>query len=334
VPASTHWRRLVRARLGEQEELSTGSGTLGGAYWDTRARRYARRVAGSAEGDPFLARVRRAVVTLSPTAAPDGAGPVVTGTAVRSGRRRAPEVQPGTTAAGGVTVLDVGAGPGRFSLALAPEVGRVVAVDPSREMLAILRREARARGLANVTVVHSTWQEAAPVTAEVVVCSHVLPVIEDASRFLAKLDAACTGRAFVSMAAMTVDAPMDHLWRHFHRRPRRPGPTYLDAVAVLEELGIKADVEVVEVPTLARYANLAEAVKSCREVLLLPDTAAVRNELRKLLASWLVAEEGGVRVPLPWTPVAIVSWTGGQGGQGGQGGRRAVQSSQRRRRGR
>jgi hypothetical protein len=60
----------------------------------------------------------------------------------------------------------------------------------------------------------------------------------------------------------------------------------------------------------------------------------VRNELRKLLASWLVAEEGGVRVPLPWTPVAIVSWTGGQGGQGGQGGWRAVQSSQRRRRGR
>jgi SAM-dependent methyltransferase len=51
------------------------------------------------------------------------------------------------------TVVDLGAGTGTFSVAVAAHVGRVVAVDVSPAMIAALRARADAGRLANVTVV-------------------------------------------------------------------------------------------------------------------------------------------------------------------------------------
>ena len=56
---------------------------------------------------------------------------------------------------GASTVVDLGAGTGRLALAAAPHVGRVVAVDVSRAMLARLREQAAKAGLANVECVQA-----------------------------------------------------------------------------------------------------------------------------------------------------------------------------------
>ena len=271
----------MRARLAEIERLSPGRGAVGAAYWNERgrARRFSAAVNGRAERDPLFTRLRRA-----------------------SGRRS--------------TVVDVGAGTGRFSLALAPRVHQVVAVDPSRAMLGVLRRTAKKRGIGNVRCIESSWQDVplAPDPAEgvpaadLVVCSYVLPLIAEADAFLAKMDAACRGRAIVYMNAWTGDAVVDPFWRHFHGQPRKPAPTYLDLAAILRDLGVQPEVEVVELPVRTRFATLPAAVKSYRDVLVLPDTAEVRAELRGLLSPWLVEDAGGLRPPLRSTSAAIVSW--------------------------
>jgi SAM-dependent methyltransferase len=270
VEAQRRWRALVRARRAETERLL--GAPLDASFWDARARRFAAQRLAAPDKDPLLARIRRATRK-------DG------------------------------TVLDVGSGPGRFALALAPRVGEVVAVDPSPAMLAILRREARRRGLGNVRCVNTRWEDAEVEPADVVICSYVLPLIEDGGGFLRRLDAATRGRAFVYLNAASFDLLLDPLWRHFHGRPRHPAPTYLDAVAVLRELGIDPDVEVVEVPSSARFRDLERAVASYRDQLLLPGTAAVRRELRSLLAPWLVRREDGLASPVRTLPAAIVSWT-------------------------
>ncbi len=208
------------------------------------------------------------------------------------------------------SLLDVGAGPGRFALALAPKVARVVAVDPSPVMLSLLRREARRTDIDNVTTVEGRWEDVVVDQADVVLCSYVLPLIEDAAGFLAKLDATCRGHAFLYLSAMASDAVTEPFWRHFHGTVRRPGPTYLDAVAVLGDLGITADVEVVEVPVRSRYASLAAAVRTYRDGLLLADTPAVRRELRQLLSAWLVGPPHALRPPLSTSPAAILHWEG------------------------
>ena len=278
--AATRWRRLVEARLAQLEQLSAGRGAVGTEYWNARGRaqRYATAVGETAEHDPLLRLIRRGV---SPTS----------------------------------TVIDVGAGTGRFALALAPRVGSVVAVDPSRAMLGVLRRAARQRGVGNIRYVEGRWEDVAGggdlEPADVVVCSYVLPLIAEAEPFLSAMHQACRGRAFVAMNAMSADALTDPLWRHFHGRPRKPAPTYLDAAAILSDLGVVPEVQVVELRSLVSFPDVRAAARNYREVLALPDTAEVRVELRSLLAPWLVADGGALRPPIRTTPMAIVSWTGG-----------------------
>lgn len=269
--AARRWNRLVRARLGELERLQGDAGAIGPAFWDRRAPRFAKGPMASAEGDPLLPRLRRAV-------------------------------RPGST------FLDVGSGPGRFSLAVAGRAARVVAVDPSRRMLQILRRRAREAGVSNVQTVTGRWQDVEVEPADVVLCAHVLPLIADVAPFLAKLDAAARRRVFVYIGAFAGDALADPFWRYFHGAPRKTPPSYLDAVAVLAELGIDSAVDVVEIATRARYATLDEAVDSYRDNLVLPNTADVRRELAALLEPWLQRRAGALHPPFRTQPAAILSW--------------------------
>jgi SAM-dependent methyltransferase len=275
-PAAARWRTLVQARLREMERLQPGRGTLNAGFWDARAKRFSTRMpVSSAAGDPLYRRLRKA-----------------------TGRRS--------------TVIDVGAGAGRFSLALAPHVSVVTAVDPSGGMLDVGRRQARRLGLSNVTFVQSRWEDADVPAADVAFSSYVVSLVPDAARFLTKLDAAATDRSFLYLGAYTADAIMDPLWRHFHGASRKPGPTYLDAVAVLRELGLKPEVEVVEVPSRGRFKSVADAAKDYRDQLCLPDTPEVRKELRGLLAHWLIRRGDALAAPLRTVPAAVISWPAGR----------------------
>ncbi|MGH9150298.1 MAG: class I SAM-dependent methyltransferase, partial [Acidimicrobiales bacterium] len=199
-------------------------------------------------------------------------------------------------------------GPGRFTLALAPRVATVTAVDPSTRMLGIVRREAKRRGLANIECLPGRWQDVDVAPADILICSYVLPLVADAGAFLAKMEAARRHTAFLYLNAASIDLLLDPLWRHFHGRPRRAAPTWLDAVALLRELGLDPRFEVIELPTRSRWASVDEAVKAYVDNLLLTNTAAVRKELRQLLSAWLLPRNGKLGPPVRTTPAAIISW--------------------------
>jgi SAM-dependent methyltransferase len=255
------------------DRLSPGRGSVGATYWDGRAQRFADRLpVEQAATDPFLRRLRRV------------SGPAT-------------------------TVVDVGSGPGRFAVNLAPHVRWVTAVDPSHQMLEILRTAARERGVENLGSIAGRWEDVEVEPADVVFSSYVLPMIENASRFLEKLHATARRRAFLYLGAFSSDAVVDPLWRHFHVAPRRPGPSYLDAVAVLHELGIEPAVDVVEVPNRTRFATVADAARDYLDYLVLPDAPTVISELEGLLASWLVHRDGALAPPLRFVPAAIISWS-------------------------
>ncbi len=270
--AAERWRRLVTDRLEEMERLSPGAGVLSGAFWDRRADRFAAGVSlADTESDPFLRRLRRVA-------------------------------RPSSTA------IDVGAGTGRFALPLATGVAHVTAVDPSEGMLTILRRGAGERGLTNISTVLGAWEEADAGAADIVFSSFVLSVVPDARSFLTKLEAAARRHALLYLGAYSGDAVFDPLWRHFHGAPRSPGPTYLDALAVLRELEVAPEVKVVEIPNRKRFATVDEAVEYYREWLLLADTPDVTRELGGLLSTWLLGRRGALRSPLRSVPAAIVHW--------------------------
>ena len=273
--AAERWRDLVEGRIGEMERLREGAGALGAQFWDKRAKRFAKGPMATADGDPMLARLRAAL-----------------------GRK------------GDSTFLDVGSGPGRFALGVAPRAAKVIAVDPSKRMLEILRRRARDAGLANIKTVTGLWQDVhLPArSADVVLSSHVITLVADVVPFIDKLQATARRHVFLYVGGHAADGVLDPFWRHFHGRPRRPGASWVDALSVVREMGIEPDVKVVELRARSRHDSLADAVEAYRDQLVLPETEEATSELTRLLDPWLQRRSDGLYAPFRTQPAAILSW--------------------------
>ena len=270
--AVERWQAIIDARAQQMDAAYTELGRSSAGYWDRRARRYHASTKDRVDRDPFFQRLR-SIVT--------------------------PET----------SVLDVGAGTGRFALALAPLVGQVIAVEPNAAMLDYLRQDAQSQHLVNITYCQSTWQDAPDdLQADIVICSHVLYPIRDIVPFLAKLQQAARQRCYIYMRAVPIDALTAHLWQHFHGDERRLSPGYIHALDVLFEMDIYANVEMVMLPGSLRYPSLDIAVQELTDLLILPDDGKTREELRGLLSSWLVERDGMLVPPERKMPCAMIWW--------------------------
>lgn len=165
------------------------------------------------------------------------------------------------------TVLDVGAGTGRQTLRLAPHVGRVIAVEPSPAMREFLTREVEKRGLTNVQIVPDRWQDAEVPVVDIAVCANVLYDVQDLVPFVRKLDAHAGEACFIEITFRHPLTPMNDLWRRFRGIERPEYPDYFDALAVLHQMGIYANVQIEDVLTGFWFTSLDEAVEWYRRQL-------------------------------------------------------------------
>jgi SAM-dependent methyltransferase len=266
------WAAIIERRRAQMDAAYAAAGIVQADYWARRAKQYRAALHTRIDEDPFLLRVRAATT-------------------------------------GDSTVLDVGAGTGRHTLALAPHVRRVTAVDPSQAMLGFLRDDVAAQGLRNVDVVEGEWLQADVPPADAVLCSHVVYPIGDVVPFIRKLDASAKDRVFIYLR--TDPLPTDlGLWSEFYGVPLQLQPTHMDLVPLLAQIGIYADVEVVHHRFTWTFETLDEAVEHVRPALCLRDgDAAADARLRSLLQQRLVAWEGGRLGPeIASARSAIISW--------------------------
>ena len=258
--AIERWREILDARAQQMDAAYAQLGRTSADFWQRRARHYHRATKETVAHDPFYLKLRSVVTPQT-------------------------------------SVLDVGAGTGRFTLALAPYVQHITAVEPNAAMLHYLQDDAEESHVTNISTLPHTWQDApSDIHAEIVLCSHVLYPIRDIESFVLKLRAAAQQACYIYMRALHFDANTDFLWQHFHGDKRHLPPGYIHALDVLYELGIYADVEVVKMQGALRYLSLDNATDEMLEQLILPDDAKTRTELRGMLKSWLI-EHDGVLVP-------------------------------------
>lgn len=144
------------------------------------------------------------------------------------------------------SVLDVGCGGGRASLAVAEAAGLLIGVDHQPGMLEVFAADCLARGIEHRTVL-GPWPEVAGEAgrADVVVCHHVGYNTVDFAPFLSGLTAAASRGVVMELTARHPMAWLDPLWARFHDVHRGEPATAEDAVAVLEELDIT--------PTVTRW---------------------------------------------------------------------------------
>ncbi|HZR39055.1 MAG TPA: class I SAM-dependent methyltransferase [Ktedonobacteraceae bacterium] len=268
--AIERWKALIDARAQQMDAAYARLGRTSSDFWDRRARSFHRATKDRVVDDPLFQRLRQVVTPQT-------------------------------------SVLDVGAGTGRFALALAPQVGPITAVEPNISMLSYLRSTIAERNLTNITCIPATWQDAPDdLQADIVICSHVLYPIREVEMFLAKLHAATRRACYIYMRAIHFDALTSHIWQHFHGDPRHLPPAYIHALDILYDMGIYADVEIVTMPQTLRYPSLDIAIEELLEQLILPDNPQTRTELRQLLNGWLVERDGILTPPTDTLASAII----------------------------
>ena len=139
----------------------------------------------------------------------------------------------------GETLLDVGAGGGRLALPLALTCQTVTAVEPSPSMCSVLRETALEHHIGNVPIVESGWMEASVEPADVVLCSHVVYVVEEIGPFVRKMDSHARRLVLAVLFQSPPQSAMYGLWERVHGEKRHALPSLPEFLPVLEELGIR-----------------------------------------------------------------------------------------------
>lgn len=268
--AVERWDELLTSRAQQMDAAYAQLGRTSADFWDRRAKGFYRTTKATVAYDPFMLKLRQVVTPQT-------------------------------------SVLDVGAGTGRLALALAPQAKEMLVVEPNAAMLEYLRRDAQEQGLANISYLQTTWQDAPNnLSVDIVICSHVLYPIQGIVPFLTKLQTATREACYIYMRATPIDALTNHLWRHFHGDDRCLPPGYIHALDVLYEMGIFANVEIVETLQSLRYPSLDVAADELVEQLILPNDEQTRNTLRGLLAEWLIERDGVLVPPVEKMVCAII----------------------------
>ena len=272
-----HWRQLVESREAQAQRLREQAGLTALNYWDQRAGGLRRNVQqGAAEGDRFLDLV---VAHLTPES----------------------------------TVLDVGAGVGRYALPLAKQVRQVVAVEPSRGMRSFLAEDAATQGITNLEVVSSPWEEAQAPPCDIVLCSHVVYSILDIRSFVEKLHRHAVAHCFIAIRTSPRDGQLRDLWKAIHGDERVPEPGFIELYNVLyQSLGVCANVEVISFRgsgnPLGTFETPDEAAAQLRDLLYVAEGTSQEAALRDYMSEHMVEREGRLTLPGPRVGAAVLWW--------------------------
>jgi SAM-dependent methyltransferase len=144
----------------------------------------------------------------------------------------------------GGTVLDIGCGGGVATFAITPPAQHVIGVDEQEAMLELYERNAAKYGVIVETVL-GQWPAVAEQTpiADVVTVHHVVFNVGEIAPFLMELNSHARKRVVIEAPVVHPMSNMSDGWKHFWNIIRPTVPHAGDLINVLDELGIKANVE-------------------------------------------------------------------------------------------
>lgn len=172
----------------------------------------------------------------------------------------------------GGTVLDVGVGAGAGSLPLAGAATHITGVDESTSMLDAFDQAATAAGVGHDTIA-GRWPDVGGSSprADVVTCFHVFYNAPDLPSFAQALAQHAGSRVVTELTAVHPQTTLGPLWKHFWNLERPTGPRAEDALEVLREASMDAQLEMFERtrPLGHGRSDLVEFVR--RRLCLTPD---------------------------------------------------------------
>lgn len=191
------------------------------------------------------------------------------------------------------TYLDVGAGCGTLAIPLATAGKKVTALDSSPAMIEILKEEIAKRGIEGIKPVCAAWGEVEMKPHDVVVCANVPALLAEPRGFLK--DAARLAKKAVFLIENADPASDKFYYRELYpllfNRPFGQRSDYFKTCSALHEMGIFANVEVIEYDFDQPFDDMGEAVEFWKEYLGIV-TGEHDRKLREFLEKKLVRKKG------------------------------------------
>lgn len=204
------------------------------------------------------------------------------------------------------TVLDIGAGVGRYTAPLASAGCNVTAIEPATEMVSYLKETlARYHVSELVNIVQTSWPNDDKRRAEVALASFVIQFSNDWVAFARAMENSATNRCILAIHIDPIAFFMEKLWPIFHPdepSPRMPG--FTEIYPVLLQAGIIGNVQVFEEQHGPRWKNVDEALPVISERLGIGENM----KAMKLLEDILLDPTLAIFQTRPHR-VAMISWT-------------------------
>lgn len=209
------------------------------------------------------------------------------------------------------TILDVGAGSGRWTIPLAKIARTVTAVEPSDAMGNILRENLVSTRVNNVEIIQSSWEEAIVQTHDIIVCAHAMYASPDLGSFVRKMEQYTRKGCYLAVRLPPADGIIGMLslpiYGHCH-----DSPNAIIAYNALYAMGIYANVLVES--DIDRWTNdtFEQAFARAKRHLHLGSSTTHDRLIRETLAQRLsllnniyVWPDGMRSALLWWSPPAI-----------------------------
>ena len=207
------------------------------------------------------------------------------------------------------TVLDIGAGGGRYALPLALACREVIAIDPSAGMRRVLSESMVEHGIRNITVLDGRWPaDSSGLSADVVLISHLGYDVEDIGPFLDAMETAARRLCVAVLLSQPPPATADRFWPDVHGVARAALPSLPEFLVLLTARGRLFEVQLVD-RAPQTYDRPEQALAWLRQQLWTATGSAKDQTLERLALERLQERQG--RYALNWepVPVGIVTWS-------------------------
>ncbi|MFC1978317.1 class I SAM-dependent methyltransferase [Chloroflexota bacterium] len=209
------------------------------------------------------------------------------------------------------TLLDVGAGSGRWTIPAAKIAKSVTAVEPSEAMLSMLRENITTANLNNIRTLQARWEEVIAEPHDVVVCAHAIYASQDFAGFVRKMEQYARERCYLELRLLPHNGIIGELSLSINGH-RHDSPNAIMAYNALYSMGIYANVLVEDGIHCWVDSTFEEAFARAKRHLHLESSAAHDELIRDVLARRLTHLNNsyiwpdGMRSALLWWSPSVV----------------------------
>ncbi len=191
------------------------------------------------------------------------------------------------------TFLDIGSGCGTLAIPLARAGKKVTALDASKAMIEILKEDIRKEKIKDIKPVLARWGEADIKPHDAILCANVPTLLKEPETFLREIDGLARKAVFIiENAGPKADKfYYRELYPLLFGRPFGERGDYFSTYKTLHDMGIFANVEIIDYDFDQPFGSLDEAVEFWKEYLGIV-TEEHDYKLKSYLSKKLVKRKG------------------------------------------